>query len=70
MLLKQTLDGHVLTIATVQGHEISLAISDSIPTLSLSDSSTGTNSRDGQIETSGTTPLEENVFSPIVCYSV
>ncbi len=68
MLLKQTLDGHVLSIATIQDHVISLAISNSIPTLSLSGRSSGIGSGDGQRETSGTVPLEENVFSPIVSY--
>ena len=60
------MDGHVLTIATVQDHVISLAIRNSIPTLSLSGSRSGIGSGDGLMETSGTVPLEENIFSPIV----
>ncbi len=65
MVLKQTQDGHVLTILTTQDHVISLVINDSTPTLSLSGGSSGVGS--GR-ETSGTIATEKNVFTPIVSY--
>ena len=63
MLLKQTLDGHVLTIATTQGHKISLTINSASPVLSLSGSS-------GELkETRGSAiALEANMFTAIVRY--
>ena len=62
MLLKQTLDGHVLTIATTQGHKISLTINNASPVLSLSGSS-------GELkETRGAMALEANIFTAIVRY--
>ena len=65
MVLKQIGDGHVVTIASTQGHQISLVIRDGVPILSLredNDSTSGGQTR----ESNGGVALDANVFTSIV----